>query len=85
MMRSKIVILLIFLVLLVSCGKNKKSTIIYKFSIVDSVKIVRPGEINTLQFDYLYKIRNKDSYEFISRCRLKKGDTVHYIYRQYRD
>jgi hypothetical protein len=55
----------------------------HKWDVVDSVEIIGPGEINTLQFDNMYKVRTKNNHEFVSRQNYKKGDTVHYFFQKY--
>ena len=61
---------------------DKVSIIIHKWDVVDSVDVIRPGEINTLQFDYMYKVYTNGKHEFVTRQKFKKGDSIHYIYRK---
>jgi hypothetical protein len=63
-----------------SVNKNNNRTMSIEIDIVDSVDVIRPGEINTLQFDYMYKIHTKNSHEFTTRNKYSKGDTLQYIF-----
>lgn len=63
-----------------SVNKNNNRTMSIEIDIVDSVDVIRPGEINTLQFDYMYKIHTKNFREFTTRYKYEKGDTLQYIF-----
>lgn len=62
--------------------EHKVPIIIHKWDVVDSVDVIRPGEINTLQFDYMYKVHTNGKHVFVTRQKFKKGDSIHYIYQK---
>lgn len=49
---------------------------------VDSVKVIEPGKLHTLQFDKMYHVFTDDGFNFKTRVRRKKGDSILYIFYQ---
>ena len=70
---------------LYSCGKTTKpiqsDTI---KAVVDSVWVKKPGEINTMQVDYIYFAKTKEGKEVSSRNTIRVGDTLTFIYNKYK-
>jgi hypothetical protein len=75
-------IYLFFIILFVySCNKSTKSAHFDTVNIVvDSVWVKKPGEINTMQVDYIYFARFKNGKTVSSRNSIRAGDTLKFIY-----
>lgn len=62
---------------LASCQQAKFETVKTEYHVIDSVWVVPPGHVSTVQLDPLYCYM-KDGQIIKSRQRLKTGDTVWY-------
>ena len=86
--KSLIVSLLIFVIMLlivinIIIKDSKPLKVEYqKWVKIDSVDVIKPGELHTLQFDKIYHVFTKDGYNFKTRIERKKGDSILYIYYQ---
>lgn len=64
-----------------SCNKSTKSLHFDTVNVVvDSVWVKQPGEINTMQVDYIYFAKVKNGKTVSSRNKIKVGDTLKFIY-----
>jgi hypothetical protein len=81
----KIIFLVLSILFLYSCGETTKpiqsDTI---KAVVDSVWVKKPGEINTMQVDYIYFAKTKEGKEVSSRNTIRVGDTLTFIYNKYK-
>jgi hypothetical protein len=75
-------IYLFFIIFFVySCNKSTKSVHFDTVNIVvDSVWVKKPGEINTMQVDYIYFARLKNGKTVSSRNSIRTGETLKFIY-----
>jgi hypothetical protein len=48
------------------------------------VWVKKPGEINTMQVDYIYFAKTKEGKEVSSRNTIRVGDTLTFIYNKYK-
>lgn len=48
------------------------------FEVIDSVWYLSPGQINTLQVDYIYYAKTHSDYKFRTSRLMKVGDTVYF-------
>lgn len=48
------------------------------FEVIDSVWYLSPGELNTLQVDYIYYAKTQSDYKFRTSRLMKVGDTVYF-------
>lgn len=76
------IIMMVFVALVFAgCQNNTRvKSIDTTKTIVDSIWTKKPGEINTMQTDYKYFARTKDSKELSVSTSTKVGDTIYFIY-----
>lgn len=72
--------------LLTAEGCSRKNTVDFsetrEISRVDSVWVKRPGEINTMQVDFIYFFRTTKGEVHQSRVPVHVGDSLIYIFRR---
>ena len=82
---KKIIYTVLFSLFLYSCGETTKPTHSDTVKVVvDSVWVKQPGEINTMQVDYIYFAKTQDGKEVSSRNTIRVGDTLTFIYNNYK-
>lgn len=72
-------LLFFFIVILTACNLPDKREVTETVGIVDSVKIVRPGKIHTLQFDTYYDFY-VNGLQYRTKRKVKVGDTMKNVY-----
>jgi len=79
---SVIAIMLLIVMNIISKDFKPSKVKYEKWVKIDSVKVIEPGELHTLQFDNMYHVFTEDGYNFKTRVRRKKGDSILYIFYQ---